>query len=439
MEHKKEWNIDWQLTSKINIPGLSIVKGVETDADYFGVYRPQDVPHCPKCGWEGQQFGYYVPRTVWHVLSEHCDEQLGVAAHPKIITIQVQNQRYKCPSCSNVIPYEIGYAPKGASTTAELNDYIGRQLLDRSPQKVAHNVGLKQDTVTNIFNRWAAEQLTEYEGKLIAPKELGLHLIEIKGVPYYLVTDVKDSFIIDIFQKNDFAGVIDRLTRLAYVNNTTDVLTEIDRIHVATVRGVFRTDAIVRAAVASIYRSLANDIISEMAQRYTGRGMKAISSWLLTPLDEDPPIEPEVNRVRKQGSLGRHGWLCSALDACLTFRTMALQSWNKSTFDDWLVEFKTWCFSPPNLLDALNYAKDVIDHSFDSNNDILQKGYINTEAQATDVILRNQKCSFDLLRKRLLLTCSPQIAGRKTVMGMKYYYRGISLAELSATLKEYED
>ena len=430
---RKEWTIDSQLTSKINIPGLTIVDNVETDADYYGIYQFEDMPHC-SCGCAGHFDGFYKPVTIWHILD---DDQLGRADHPKIISIEIQKRRYRCSGCSKIIPYKQDVTLNGASTTSELNNYIGRQCLDRSPQKVADDVGLKKSTVANISNRWAAEQLDAYENTLIAPKEIGLHIITVKDVQYCLITDIANCLIVDIFEENDFTGVMTRLAKLAYTQDTSDVLTEIDRLHIVAVRGIFRDDAVIRAAVASICRILAADIISEMNQRYTGRGKKAISTWLSTPMFEDLPIEPEVNRILRQGSDGPHGWLYLPLSAYRFFRKIASQSWDAQHYRDWIYGIKLWSFTPEQFSDALDFATDELDNSF--QNPDAQLDYIDTEWWATKVILQNQKCSFDLLRKRLLLTCPPQIAGHKTDVGTKYYYRGISLAQLSVSLKEYED
>ena len=87
--------------------------------------------------------------------------------------------------------------------------------------------------------------------------------------------------------------------------------------------------------------------------------------------------------------------------------------------------------------DTINYAEEEIDNSFD--NVSLQADYNDTARQVAEIIQRNQKCNFELLRDRVLLKCNPKIAGYNVNGTIRYYYRGISLRELADTLQEYEE
>lgn len=441
MATRREWDENDELTSWINIPGLTIVNGIQTDADYFGFYDPIETPRCPSCGHIGNRNSFYSPRTVYHLV-ENRDNIEGEGRGRKVVSIEFQCQKYICPICyqrktSELLSYEPEFARKNATATTALSDYIGPQCLDRDSEKVAENIdGLGKDAVKTIFQNWAKDKISAYADMLAAPKALGLHLITVAKKQYYLLTDITDGLLIDIFQANDYLGVVERLTGLAMIQHTADALTEIDRQYVVMMRGLFRRDAVIRAAVASICMALADEIVTEMEQRYGGRGEKAITRWLLTPVYEDQAAEPEVSRIIRQSPIGTYAWLGNGLIDYRRLREVASGRWTQSDFDAWLSHTR-WV-SPPHgkFAEALTYAKDEIDHSFEKTD--LQRSYNDTEKLAREIIQKHQKCKFDLLRYRLLLKCNPKMAGFNIGGALKYFYRGVSVTELAATLKDYD-
>lgn len=438
---QKQWDENPLLTSWVNIPGLTIVNK-ETDADYCGVYRPEEAPIC-SCGRAGTPDGYYKSKIVCHLLNEPEDVENSGAPKPRIISIEIQCQEYHCPICSKkgkekIIPYEPSFLDKGATTTKELNAYIGQQCLDRSPKKVASSLKIRGKTaVEDIFREWAKEQIGIYSSQLAAPKKLGFHLISVLGKQYYLISDIEDDLIIDIFEYGDLLGAVECLSKLAMIQNTTDVVTEIDRSNIVASRGVFRRDAVIRAAAGSICRAFANEVAEEMDDRYDGRGAKSIKEYLGTPIYEALPISPEVQRIIRKGLDGTAFWLGLRLIDFYQLRKIATDSWSKQEFTKWKSGYSALMKRKGGFQDTINYAEEEIDNSFD--NVSLQADYNDTARQVAEIIQRNQKCNFELLRDRVLLKCNPKIVGYNVNGTIRYYYRGISLRELADTLQEYEE
>ena len=438
MASRKIWDVNQKLTSLINIPGLKILNTVPSKDDYSGVYYPEEPPRC-RCGREGQPNGFDDLRTVYHLVDGDIGENEEIKK-PKVISIQYMSQRYTCPICyprglTGILPYKHNVTAYGSSASEKLSEYIGPLCLDHDPKKVAEALdGLGKDAVKTIFLKWADAKINEYTSRLAAPKKLGLHKVTVAKNQYYFLSDIEDGLLLDIFQ-DDMPSIIDRLTRLAMLESTSDVLTVVDRLYIAILRGVFRDDAVIRAAAASICHVFATEIYSTVNKNYNGKGKKAIERWLFTPVYEDQAVEPTVNKL-KWNIVGPDVWLRWGLIAYEKLRKLIEDRWTKLEFAAWMSNSK-W-LSPPNgeFAEALSYAQKQIDNSFPITE--AQQAYNETEKQAIEILRRNQKCNFEVLRPRLLLSCRPKEGAYRTHDGFRYFYRGISLMKLSTTLKEYD-
>jgi len=438
MAFQKQWVRIAGLSQRVGIEGLDIF-AQDSEKDLQGVYRPMNPPRC-SCGRIGYANGYQ-ERTVAHILNEY--EAIESNEKPEIVNITVQIQRYFCPICKNHgTPKEIHYEPDfvqhKAKTTNVLNRYIGKACINQSPEIVTKSLGFSKDqesAVHRIFKKWADQAVHSYYSSLTSPNALGIHLFEAYGNKYFLVSDVKDSLVVDFFQYEDCYGMIDLLTRLAMMHTTSEVLSGINRECLTLVNGAFRDEAIVRAAAASIFSVFANDICQELDRKYSGRGKKVIKEWFATPLYEDLYEEPEVNRICTSPH-GNNDWLVKLVRDYRQLRVMATSYWMQDAFTNWRIEAR-WHISPNCLFfKILDAAEKEISNSFAHAH--LQRLYNDAEKNVYDIIMNNQKCSFEVLRYRILLTCQPKTMGIFSDGTTKYYNRGISITELMTKMKEYD-
>lgn len=473
MAFQKEYQENSQMTQLLNHPGLIIVDDADWDGENPAVFTPLQAPECDCGKFRGKPDGYQNPKTVYDIPDGYenkgkisspypgnvCGipddyENEGKLFPPQIITITMRQRRYICPKCKKngepkEIPYEPDFVRKGEHNTKRLNNYIGNACLNRSPEKVADSLGgvLSKSAVSDNAKKWAEARISDYKARLTAPKELGVHRFEVLGNKYYLISDVENGLIIDIFQCEDFVGMLSMLLFLAQMKKTSDVLSEVNFNCLFPVRGVFKGGEVIRASVVSLFREYSNELIERVEREYSGRGKQILKSWLATPLFQELPIEPEVNRIqrayyhRKSSTPNKNDVAGACINEYYFFRKMVQYSWDKTNYDEWY-RSHIWVFLPQNeFRNTLILAEEEIQNSFEKKH--LQEAYNDAEEQVYDIIMQNQKCGFELMRYRLLLTCNPQIIPVPKEEKRKYFfecfYQGINIKRLSSNLHGYED
>lgn len=453
MAFPKEYEENPSLTEWINLPGLTVVDNADWEGTYTAIFSPEQRPRC-SCDYAGIRNGYEDPQTIFHIIGD-TEEDISVdipfeseKSQPQIIPISVRKQRFVCPNCrQNGLPKEIRYKPdillSGHGITKQLEAYIGQACLNKSPEKVSELIGgvKSKSAVAQIFRNWAESRVSDYRNNLIAPEELGVHTFESCGNKYCMVSDIDDHLIIDVFEYNDFNGMLQLLSCLAMDERTDDVVSEIDIACIYPVRGVFRGKTTVTASTSSLVHEFGKEVVAFMDMYYTGRGKKAVASWLSTPAYRDLPIEPEVYRIIRNGHFkhGETAWMLSRYNA---LRRIVEKEWSQDAYGEWESNIIQALPKQSTFRSTIQLTKENIDNSFDKEN--LQDLYNSAEEHAVEIIERNQKCSFELLRYRILLTCKPLMTQvpmdrKRPGSNFQYVYRGISMKELLSTLKDYEE
>ena len=425
--------MDQIATKRIGHDGLTITG--QKNGIYTGVYFPTHPPYC-SCGCVGAKNGKSDTKTVTDLITGEEDE-------PEIIQIEVKIERFTCPSCSSAtghsvkIPYDPQFCTKGSQSTRRFDNYVGQLCLNNSPERVCEIIGnTKSETwIRNTFSAWADEHLHDYREKLIAPDSMGCHMIQVGKNRYIVITDLVDNTILDIFQPNNAMELYWLLLQIQHDNRPNAVVSDIYPDCLVPVRGTVNAFTMIRASKLSLYREYTNALSDAIESLNIAKGKKELKEWvLIPPYDDNSVISPKARYMRTAIYTRMHGpgeWLDSMND--LRFRVYP--AWTRDEYERWKQSAPQHSeFSCFNKL--LEIASNEIRQSF--SNSSLQEQYCTVERKLLDLIAANQKCAFETMRARLLLSFKPQLYKLREKGVMKYYYSGISLDRLLTDLPEYQ-
>ena len=416
--------INEAMTRLVNEPGVTIVDYPD-DEDLHGIYIPTFPVVCPKHNAICRK-NDFTPETIYGLIDDDGD------AYP--VTIHIERQRYKCPYCKGEISYNPDYGKKGCTTTNKLNAYIGRQCLDCSPKTVADELGgiVSKNTVSNIFKAWSDNCLEHYESAMIAPENIGIHCIKVFKNIYFLVSDLQNKNILDVFSWDTITPISLLLMKLASTKRTIKVLSDIEPGCIVPSKGAFGATADVSVSASSVYRVSSEDLCEALENNCAIREKNYLKDWVSTPLLEESTIDKFVlvkvlNRLNDKSEEQR-AWLSNHE----RLKNHVIPKWSPKMYFPWKEDISKYsAFS--HLCTLLEIESEEINSSFADA--VLQQNYSDLDWKAQQLLTRCQKCSFEILRKRLLLSFNPKLS---TVPGMaKRYHTGISVDELFMRLPEY--
>lgn len=420
-----DWPRDEVMSKRIDTPGLNIVHAPELEGqDYYGVYYPPEVPKCPTCHVVSNANGYTDVRQVYDIM----DAKSGT---PQIVSIRFQRQRYICPCCGKEVLYTPDFVAQNNHVTDRLENYIGQMCLDRSPEKVAEQIGnqLSESAIRNIFSRWHQVKLAKYRDGVTAPKALGMHMVTVGANSYCLLTDLEGKNLIDIFEWTDKADLYWFVASLAYMQRTHDVVADIDPACLMNAKGTFSTSTIC-VALCSVYRFFATELSNVMAPSLPPKVSKDLLSWIQTPLYDDHTLSTVVRNYLNQLA-NKHDEKRTWFSLLNSLQINMLTKMQEEEFTNWKSDISRFVeFS--KFVSFLNLAKNELHNAFLRTS--FESAYTQIEKIAVDVIRRSQKAKFATLRARLLLTLQPTLLAPD---GQKH--TGISFELLYNTLKEYEE
>ncbi len=217
------FEVDAELKNSLeeDYPGLR-VKGRNADGSIFCYYTPIDHARCFKCGNAYiQKNGYNQPKKIKDLLD-------GTP-----IVLSVAFQRYKCPNCCSVLPLRrtsLSYSFSGTSKRLEeyiVNNYsfLGSEYILSSFDSPGF---ISEAEIRKIFERYTSNYIDQYHEDLEAPKALGLHLISSGKRNYYVLSDLVQERLIDIFPQDEKLALNLFLKQLPRKEQTIFAVTDID-------------------------------------------------------------------------------------------------------------------------------------------------------------------------------------------------------------------
>ncbi len=188
----------------LNLQGYNIVDQKQTDIDYL--FKVEVTPPL-KCQIEGCKGTVLVRYGMKPQLYR------DLPMHGKRVGIEVFRKRYQCKTCGKTFFENLHGMDEKRFMTKRLVEYIETQSLKRTFVSIADDVGILESTVRSVFKDYIA--VLEKEFKFKVPEWLGIDEIHILRKPRCVITNVKESTMIDILRDRDKKTVIN------YLNNLT--------------------------------------------------------------------------------------------------------------------------------------------------------------------------------------------------------------------------
>ena len=394
------FEVDTELKASLEeeYPGLR-VKGRNADGSICCRYSPINHAKCVKCGYAYvQKNGFNQPKRIKDLF------------YGKPIVLSVAFQRYKCPNCCSVL--RLGRTPLSYSfsgTSKRLEEYIVNQYPLLGSEYILSSFDspgfISEAEIRKIFERYTSNYIDQYHEDLEAPEALGLHLISSGKRNYYVLSDLVQQQLIDIFPQDEKLALNLFLKQLPCKEQTIYAVTDIDLDCLDAINRQFRNGkTIVLAANASLYKSYVHAMYPQViATVQRMRGKNLFLQWFTASLAEDRDIDPvELEKVmRNIKKTGIKEWI----ETQERIRKVFLNNWNCDDYKEWvdkLAENSTFS----NLCAQIDFASREINNSFTREAiiiDAIQAEYSSFDSMVEKNIIRNQRCSFDSLRGRLFM------------------------------------
>ena len=405
-------------------PGLEAEKGHDAQADYDAIYDVQDDLLCPYDDMRAKPYGYTKPRIVNDVV------------FGRFFKVRYRQRRYKCPGCRRESHYDSPYVRQGSKTSKRFDSYVADKALYQSFDEVANLTGniITRAHVGKILKCWAETELFDYFNSLVPPTQLGIHIVGSASMPYLLLSDLEYNSFLDIFPVSEAANqAFELLKGFARQDGKREVCTDIDSSCFVPAKAVYteREDVTLCVSRSSIYKSYAAALLDSARSQYSASKKKLFLQLISTPLSETILWDEREKMI----SLAAKGGMKSWVDSLLVIRDMIqTNKWNQEDYKKYL-SWKSdiaWDSEFRDVVEDLNFAQSEIEAGFRwGGHERFEK---NTNL-ANDIISLNQKCDFQLLRARMLLTGQPMLA-RVQSEKAKGWHHGIKMLYLYDTMRQ---
>jgi transposase len=193
------------------------VEESETDMRITAQHTPPPTV-CPRCGLADPPLYKHDVRT---------QEFMDTPMHGKRVHLIVKRQRYACQGCNQTFQQILPDMEEDRTMTKRLAEYIKRLSLDRKFTEIAHEVGVNEKTVRNLFHEHV-EKL-DSERTITAPEWLGVDELHLLGDFRAMLTAPGEKKILDLLPKRDKATVLKWMTALPNRENVRVVTMDMHR------------------------------------------------------------------------------------------------------------------------------------------------------------------------------------------------------------------
>ena len=414
-------------------PGLRVISDdVSEDAidSLECIYDPPweyECPHCHGLSKRGNITGE--PRSIFDIV---CEDPVT------IVSLHVDRRRHVCSDCGREIPGS-SIAPPRNKTTARLDNWIMRQSLSQSPEKVCKMVDgiVTEPQIRKIFNRCADEHLAEYSRELLMPNRLGIHM-GLAGKQWFIALSNLDSGeLVDVMQEEDSTWSL-KLNELAATRLPAECTTSIAYSCLVPARAIFSlVGTTVYASFTSIlteYKraylkcvdALGEPKTTEIFYKYLFARPRSNMLYQDTEIRE---LERRKKAIKKNRTLGMCNQILDTLAAHVT-----KDNWKDEDLDD-LIKL---VHRVPELLSYERLVKLSKPEFSAAVAKPLQGEYGRISNKIQKVLDRCSQCDAATTRARLILTFMRNKTTFTDSNGMtKVLFTGVSLDKLVAELPEY--
>lgn len=178
------------MTTILHLPNWEVAKVDQSEHDYRVEARYTVEPQlCIHCG-QGKLFGsLYRHGTRPQLL-------MDLPVHGKRVGIVVKRVRYRCQDCRKTFLQPLPDMHAGGSMTGRLALWVARESLKRTFASIAHDVGVDEKTVRNLFKGYVTLLSENYS--FATPEWMGLDEVHLLKKPRCVVTNVKAGTIIEV-------------------------------------------------------------------------------------------------------------------------------------------------------------------------------------------------------------------------------------------------
>lgn len=135
-----------------------------------------------------------------------------IPIHNIPVAIYLKRRRYKCKHC-NGTSYQTHHAIHDKyQMTNRLWHYIYTNAFDKTFQQIANQVGLDEKTIRRIFKAEIENALADYNP--ITPTVMGIDEAHLIGGPRLVITNIKESTIINMINNRNKTTLIDYLSQI---------------------------------------------------------------------------------------------------------------------------------------------------------------------------------------------------------------------------------
>ena len=161
---------------------------------YFTIEVVQRAMSCPLCGSSELPYRF---GTRTHFFAD-------TPMHGKHVQLTAKRRRYRCRECQRTFLDPVPYMSEHHSATQRLVNHIERETLaltSRTFLSLAHETGMTEDTVRNIFD--SCVHRLEQAHTLHAPAILGMDELYLLGHPRCILTDLTNKTVTDLLVNRD--------------------------------------------------------------------------------------------------------------------------------------------------------------------------------------------------------------------------------------------
>lgn len=126
---------------------------------------------------------------------------MDLPIHAKRVGILVGRRRFKCHSCGRTFIEPLADMDEDHRMTKRLLRFVQAESLRITFTEVAHQCGLDEKTVRDIFKAHVAE--LEKTHTFVTPTVLGIDELHLLGKPRCVLTNVEYRTIVDLLEKRD--------------------------------------------------------------------------------------------------------------------------------------------------------------------------------------------------------------------------------------------
>lgn len=163
--------------------------------------------------------------------------------HGKKVVIRLLRKRFRCKDCGKTFMEELPDIDDKRLATKRLVEWVSKRAIDHTFTSVAHDTGLNEKTVRNIFDDYAAGLNKQF--KVVTPRWLGIDEVHLNKKMRCVVTNIEHNTIVEMFEFRKQDKVISALYNMPDRDKVELVTMDMWRPYARVARKMFPNATIV--------------------------------------------------------------------------------------------------------------------------------------------------------------------------------------------------